>query len=168
MAFNWDVSLNHARSVLRGEVAGSVRFMALLIAGLAVWAGVSWTSGLFYDASTVLTAQEGRHRSLLALVSEYRLLSPASKGKAVEAVDVQTVFAQVAERMALGSRVNRMTPDGKNYSIEVNRLYAEELTELIRELAARGVQFISAEVRALPAGSERLLTLSAVVGLSRK
>jgi len=66
--------------------------------------------------------------------------------------------------MSLGSRVNRISPDGRNQSIEVNRLYAEELTELVRELAARGVHFLSSEIRALPAGQERLFTVSAIIG----
>ena len=79
-------------------------------------------------------------------------------------VDVASVFAQVSERMQLGSRVNRITPDGRNQSVEINRLYAEELAELMRNLASRGVTFKSAEIRALPAGSERLFTVNAIIG----
>ena len=79
-------------------------------------------------------------------------------------VDVPAVFAQVSERMQLGSRVNRITPDGRNQSVEINRLYAEELAELQNQLASRGVRFIAAELRALPAGSERLFTVSAIIG----
>ncbi len=66
--------------------------------------------------------------------------------------------------MQLGSRVNRITPDGRNQSVEINRLYAEELAELQKQLASRGVRFIAAEIRALPAGSERLMTISAIIG----
>ena len=47
--------------------------------------------------------------------------------------------------------------------MEINRLYAEELVDMVRELAARGVRVTSAEVRALPAGQERLFTLTAVI-----
>jgi hypothetical protein len=54
--------------------------------------------------------------------------------------------------------------DGKKCTIEINRLYAEELTDMVRELSARGVRVISAEIRALPAGEERLFTLTAVIG----
>ena len=48
------------------------------------------------------------------------------------------------------------------------RLYAEELEELIRELAARGVHFLSSEVRALPSGQERLFTVSAIIGAAQR
>ena len=79
-------------------------------------------------------------------------------------MDVPTVFAQISERMQLGSRVNRITPDGRNQSVEINRLYAEEFAELERQLSQRGVKFIAAEIRALPAGQERLMTISAIIG----
>ena len=66
--------------------------------------------------------------------------------------------------MELGSRVNHISPDGKNQSVEINRLHAEELTELNRQLAMRGVHFLSAEVRVLPAGDKQLLSVSAIIG----
>ncbi|NLL36345.1 MAG: type II secretion system protein M [Fretibacterium sp.] len=164
MVFNFDAGLNHARAVLRGEVTGSVRFLAFLVAALAVWVGASYFSTLHEDASSDLVTQKGHYRALQALVEEHR----ASGSDSGQAVDVPTVFAQVSERLALGTRVNRMTPDGKNHSIEVNRLYAEELVELVRELALRGVRLFSAEVRALPAGNDRLFTVSAIIGIGQK
>lgn len=166
MAFktwNFDVGLGSVRSVVRGEVAGSVRLMALVLLALTVWVAVSWSANWTAAASSNLAVQEGRYRTLAALAEEYRALAPAA-GAGIDDVDVPTVFTQVSERMSLGSRVNRIAPDGGNQSIEVNRLYAEELTELVGELAARGVHFLSSEVRALPAGQERLFTVSAIIG----
>ena len=156
--WNFDVGLGAVRSVVRGEVAGSVRLVAFVLLALAVWT-VDWTAA----SASRLAVQEGRYRTLVALAEEYRALAPAA-GSGTEAVDVPTVFTQVSERMSLGSRVNRIAPDGRNQSIEVNRLYAEELTELVRELSARGVHFLSSEIRALPAGQERLFTVSAIIG----
>ena len=66
--------------------------------------------------------------------------------------------------MELGSRVNRITPDGKNQSVEINRLYADELTELENLLSSRGVKFLAVELRALPSGQQRLFSLNAVIG----
>lgn len=161
--WNFDVGLGAVRSVVRGEVAGSLRLMVFVFLALAVWVGVSWTVNWTASAVSALSVQEGRYRTLQALAEEYRVLVPAA-GSAADAIDVPTVFTQVSERMSLGSRVNRIAPDGRNQSIEVNRLYAEELAELVRELAARGVHFLSSEVRALPAGQERLFTVSAIIG----
>ena len=161
--WNFDVGLGAVRSVVRGEVAGSVRLVAFVLLALAVWVAVSWTADWTAASASRLAVQEGRYRTLVALAEEYRALAPAA-GSGTEAVDVPTVFTQVSERMSLGSRVNRIAPDGRNQSIEVNRLYAEELTELVRELAARGVHFLSSEIRALPAGQERLFTVSAIIG----
>ena len=165
--WNFDGGLGAVRSVLRGEVAGSVRLMAFVLLALTVWVGVSWTTDWAASASSNLTVQEGRYRTLTALAEEYRALAPAAKAGS-EAIDIPTVFTQVSKRMSLGARVNRIAPDGRNQSIEVNRLYAEELEELIRELAARGVHFLSSEVRALPSGQERLFTVSAIIGAAQR
>ena len=159
----FDTAISSARSVLRGEVAGSARFVAFVLLALSVWAGVSWISSWTAAELSRLAVQEGRYRTLVTLAKEYRALAPAADTGG-EAIDIPTVFTQVSERMSLGARVNRIAPDGKNQSIEVNRLYAEELAELVRELAARGVRFLSSEVRALPSGQERLFTVSAIIG----
>lgn len=119
-----------------------------------------WTA----QASNTLTSQQGRFRTLLMLGNEYKSISPSSRNNSNRNVDVATVFAQVSERMELGSRVNRISPDGRNQAVEINRLYAEELAELQRQLASRGVRFIAVELRALPAGTERLMTVSAIIG----
>lgn len=160
---NFDAALYNARSVLRGEAAGSVRLIVSFAAALAVWAAVYLTGGWIGEASNTLASQEVRYRTLSMLADEYKTMAPGAE-KARKDVDVPAVFALVSERMELGSRVNRITPDGRNQSIEVNRLYAEEFVELERQLASRGVYFLSAELRALPAGSERLFSVTAVIG----
>lgn len=156
--------MDSIRSVLRGEAAGSVKFVAsvliMLILAVAVMTVSDWTS----QARTSLSSQQGRLRTLLLLGDEYKSLAPSGQSPRNENVDVAAVFAQVSENMELGSRVNRITPDGRNQSVEINRLYAEELTELQRQLVSRGVRFIAAELRALPAGRERLFTVSAIIG----
>ena len=164
MAVNFDAVINNVRSVLRGEASGSLRFLAAGIAALAVWTGVFMVSDWTAQSRTSLTSQQGRFRTLLLLGSEYKAISPSARANSGRNVDVATVFAQVSERMQLGSRVNRISPDGRNQAVEINRLYAEELAELQRQLASRGVRFIAVELRALPAGSERLFTVSAIIG----
>ena len=103
--WNFDVGLGAVRSVVRGEVAGSVRLVAFVLLALAVWVAVSWTADWTAASASSLAVQEGRYRTLVALAEEYRALAPAA-GSGTEAVDVPTVFTQVSERMSLGSRVN--------------------------------------------------------------
>ena len=156
--------MDSIRSVLRGEAAGSVKFVAVSLIMLIIWAGVWTVSDWNAQAQTALTSQQGRWRTLLLLGDEYKSIAPSSTAMQNQNVDVAAVFAQVSENMELGSRVNRITPDGRNQSVEINRLYAEELTELQRQLVSRGVRFIAAELRALPSGRERLFTVSAIIG----
>ena len=162
---NFDALLNNIRSVLRGEVAGSVRFVAVILASLIVWVGVYIFNDMKNSAAINLNTQQSRWRSLLILAEEYKNLDPSSKNRQTNAnVDVATVFAQVSERMQLGNRVNRVTPDGRNQAVEINRLYGEELADLERQLSNRGITFNAAELRALPSGRERLLTVNAIIG----
>ena len=163
MAVNFDSAVSSVRSVLRGEAAGSVKFLAAGLLALTVWTGVVTVNNWTAQSVSTLTAQQGRFRTLLVLGDEYKSLAPTSRSSSGN-VDVAAVFAQVSEQMQLGSRVNRISPDGRNQSVEINRLYAEEFAELQRQLASRGVRFIAAELRALPAGNERLFTVSAIIG----
>ena len=168
MAMNFDLAVNNVRSVIRGEVPGSIRFLGIFFLSLLVWAGVYIISGWTSQSSVNLSSQQGRWRTLLILGDEYKSIAPSNSdsknNNANRTIDVPAVFAQVSERMQLGNRVNRISPDGRNQSVEINRLYAEELTELEIQLASRGVRFIAAEIRALPAGNERLFTVSAIIG----
>ena len=165
MAMNFDSALNNARSVLRGEATGSIRFLIISLLALSVWVGVMTVSGWTTQSESSLNSQQGRWRTLLMLGNEYKALSPNAKtGSTNGNIDVASVFAQVSERMQLGSRVNRISPDGRNQSVEINRLYAEEFANLQKQLATRGVRFIAAELRALPSGNERLFTVTAIIG----
>lgn len=161
---NLEQLINNIKSIARGEAAGSIKFVAVIILTLSVWLGVlvvnSWSS----QSQVNLRAQQSRLRTLLSLADEYKAIAPKNANNTPANVDVPAVFAQVSERMELGSRVNRITPDGRNQSVEINRLYAEEFTELQSLLAARGVRIIALELRALPAGQERLFTISAIIG----
>lgn len=164
MAVNIDYVVNSTRSILRGEASGSVRLVAGGLLALTVWSGVLMMRNWTAQSVSTLSAQQGRFRTLLTLGNEYKSLAPTARNTQTGNVDVATVFAQVSERMQLGSRVNRISPDGRNQAVEINRLYAEEFAELQKQLASRGVRFIAAELRALPAGNERLFTVSAIIG----
>ena len=154
---------NQIRSVTRGEVNGSVRFLVTAFSAAAVWIAVSWLSGMAGSTSSTLSLQQTRYRTLTQLAAEYKAL--ASDFSVSSAGDADVIFSEVSTMIELGSRVNRIVPasNGKSSSVEVNRLYAEELTDMIRALAAMGVRIVSAEIRALPAGEERLFTVTATL-----
>ena len=164
MAVNFDTVMNNARTVLRGEASGSLRLIAAGLLALTMWVGVMTVKNWTTQSRNNLSSQENRLRTLLTLGNEYKSLAPNNRRTNTGNVDVASVFAQVSERMQLGSRVNRVTPDGRNQAVEINRLYDEEFAELQKQLASRGVIFIAAEIRALPAGRERLMTISAIIG----
>ncbi|MBQ6918873.1 MAG: hypothetical protein IJQ74_00955 [Synergistaceae bacterium] len=158
--------LGNFRNVIRGEVSGSTSLVIAGLIALVIWFFVWTFHGWNEQSEASLLSQKGRFNTLLLLGSEYKSLSPSSSSAVKSGnVDVAAVFAQVSENMQLGSRVNRITPDGRNQSVELNRLYDEELVELQKQLSSRGVSIMAAELRALPAGEERLFTLSAIIGV---
>ena len=162
MAINFDA--NKIRGITRGEVNGSVRFLALLLCAMGAWIGSSWLSGMARSASSSLALSQTRYAELNRLAAEYKTLAPASAHDAE--MDVMTIFTQVSARIELGNRVTRISPmlDGTRCFVEINRLYAEEFTEMARELAVRGVRVISAEIFTIPVGNERLFRLSLTIG----
>jgi hypothetical protein len=162
---NFDVRFNQARSVVRGEVTGGTRFIAISLCAVIVWFAVTWASGLSGSAASTLRLQQERYGALARLAAEYRALAPERKARETGETDTMMAFTQVAAEIDLGNRVSRIVPmpDGKRLSVEVVRIYSEELTDMIRELNVRGIRVISAEIRALPAGEERLFSITAVV-----
>ena len=162
-------SLKGISQALSSRIGGStssaklmVSLLFLIIIVSAVFVVHSWS----VREHLTLSSLQGRFHTLLHLSEEYKTLKPSSPTAPQSNVDVAAVFAQVSENMTLGSRVNRITPDGRNQSVEINRLYAEELVTLHKQLTSRGVKIIAAEIRALPSGKERLFTISAIIGTS--
>jgi len=162
MMTNFD--LNKIRYILRGEINGSVRFLALLMCAVLVWLGALWLSGMARSASSSFALSQSHYAELNRLAAEFRTLAPASA--IGEDIDVMMTFAQVASRIDLGGRVSRIAPssDGRRSTVDINRMYAEELTEMVRELAARGIEVISAEIFTVPTGGERLFRLNLTIG----
>ena len=163
MAINFDIG--KVRSITSGEVNGSARFLALFFCACATWIAAARFSNMAKSAVSTLALQQSRYHSLSLLAAEYRTIadSPVQRGNDF---DVMAVFTQVSALIDLGNRVTRIvpTPDGKRCSVEVGRLYVEEMANMVNELTERGVYVISAEIRALPVGQERLFTLTAVIG----
>ena len=162
MAMNFDVS--KIRYVTRGEVNGSVRFLALILCAAGVWIGSYWFSGMARSASSSLALSQARYAELNRLVAEYQNLAPTSTYEGE--IDVMTAFAQVSARIELGNRVTRISPmlGGTRCFVEISRLYAEELTDMVRELDVRGIKVITAEIFTIPVGEERLFRLSFTIG----
>ena len=162
MMMNFDV--NKIRDIMRGEVNGSKRFLAIVLCAAAVWVGASWLSGMAGSASSSFALSQTRYAELHRLAAEFKALAPVAASAG--GMDVMTAFAQVSARVELAGRVTRIspTPDGQRCFVEINRMYAEELTEMVRELSVRGVRVLSAEIFAVPAGSDRLFRLNITIG----
>lgn len=165
MAINLDMQLNQFRSVMRGEVNGSIRFMILALSAVVVWIAVMWLGGMSASAVSSLNLQQERYNTLSQLAAEYRVIAPQKNAGNAGKMDAMTAFTQVSSQIELAERVSRIAPlpDGR-LTVDVNRVYAEELADMIRELTGRGIRVLEAQIRALPAGDERLFSVTATLG----
>ena len=118
---------------------------------------------MYKSASLSLALQQERYGTLGVLAAEYKATAPASAAETVRRTDAMAVFTKVSNQVSLGVRVSRIvpSPDRRRCSVEISRIYAEELAELVRGLSDRGMRVVSARLRALPAGRERLFSLEA-------
>ena len=99
MALNLEQILNNAKNIARGEAAGSIKFMAVLVLTLAIWVGVLIINGWASQSQTNLRAQQSRLRTLLTLSDEYKAIAPKDnkKNNTPSNVDVPTVFKSLRE-----------------------------------------------------------------------
>ncbi len=163
MSVSLENSVSSIRSIFSGSISGATKLLAAFIIALSLWSGVFIVASLTRQASRTFSTQQSRFHTMLALAEQFSAIAP-QRGTERTNIDVPSVFASVSERLSLAERVNRIAPDGPNQAVEIARLYADELAQLYQLLASRGVVILAAELRALPAGSERLFTLNAIIG----
>jgi hypothetical protein len=161
---NFDIDVSKIRSVMRGEVNGSVRLLLSLMFAAIVWLAARWMASEAVSTASAEALQSERYSSLAALAAEYKARAP-SAGARSGAMTASMAFTRVSGRINLGARVGNVTSssDGKQCTVVLSRLYIEELTDLVSELAELGVKVVEAQITVLPSGGERLLSVTAVL-----
>lgn len=124
-------------------------------AAFALWSGIS---GLESSAKV----QEGRLRELLKVVRQYKSL-PNREEKAVSAEDPMVTVSSLVGTMGLRDNLVQISSLSKGLSVQLARMYMEKTLDFIGELEKRGLNVDSAEIRAMPDGDKRLLSLTLMV-----
>lgn len=93
------------------ECGMGVRVCVIVLVTVMIWLFVWTVHGENVTTEARLTSEEGRFRTLMILGVEYENMVQSKSGINGEA-DVAGVFAEVSEGMQLGSRVQRITPEG--------------------------------------------------------
>lgn len=154
------------RSIINGSVSGSRKLLLFLLAAIVAWGAGGYFSALASRSDQTLALQQNRLSTLNELAAQYRQLAGESGAVArTDAGDIVPVFSQIVEEMGLRDRLLQISPVSRGVSVQMDRLYAEELVSLLKGLTSRGIRVNSSELRALPFQDKRLFSLFAMLGV---
>lgn len=159
--------LRTLRSIINGEVAGSRKVMIFIFLSLIFWVAGIYFSSLSARSEQSLTLQQGRWSTLNELAAEYRQFSGGgSSGRKTDAADIVPVFSQIVEEAGMRDKLLQISPVARGVSVQMDRLYIEELVSLLRGMASFGIRVNSSELRALPfQDNNRLFSFFAILGV---
>ncbi len=142
------------REALKPVVALSAGLLAWIVV-FSVWSGLS---GL--ESSSLV--QQQRLEDLLKVVRQYKSL-PGRAEKTVVVDDPIVIVSSLVGTMGLKDNLVQISSLSKGLSVQLNRMYMEKAMDFIGELEKRGLVVDSAEIRAVPDGEKRLLSLALIV-----
>ncbi len=128
---------------------------ALWLGGWTVWSG---TSGV--ESSIAL--QQSRVDQLVEVIGQYRSLSGGEE-KPVLTEDPIVVVSSLVGTMGLKENLVQISSMNKGLNVQLGRMYMDKTLDFLLELDKRGLSVESAEIRAVPDGGARLLSLTLVV-----
>jgi hypothetical protein len=146
-------------SVINGEIPGARKTLIFIFAAVLIW-----IIGMIYSSNAARTEQlyrfqQGRLVTLNELAAQYRQLLGDSSGRIVTAAgDLIPVFSQIVEEAGLSDRLQQISPVTRGISVQMDRLYAEDLVTLLNGLNKHGIRIITSELRALPFQDKRLFS----------
>lgn len=152
------------RSVIKGEIPGARKTMSFMIAAV-----ILWVAGLYYSSSTKTMEQsyriqQGRLVILNELAEQYKQLLKNSNDRTKTAKeDLITVFSQIAEEAGMRDRLIQISSISRGISIQMERLYAEDLVTILNGLTRHGIRVYASDLRAMPYLDKRLFSFSATL-----
>ena len=152
------------RSVINGEIPGARKTLIFIFIALFVW-----TAGMYFSSRAAriemsYNFQQGRLVTLNELAVQYKQIA-GERGSSIKtaAEDLIPVFSQIVEEAGMRDRLLNISPTIRGVSVQMDRLYAEDLVTLLEELNKYGIRVLSSELRALPFQNRRLFLLQAVL-----
>jgi hypothetical protein len=138
---------------------------------LAVLVVLVWSLGLFLqhrarETESRIPLAAGRFASLAETAQAYRAAAPSrSPGNAPSnPADPLAAASETIDRLQIKDRLKSLSSSGRGISLELEGLGQKETLSLVRELKKARLTVTSAEIRALPLGGKRSLSVSLLLG----
>lgn len=161
-------NLARARETLHNALAAPGGRRLALVGALAA---LAWIAGIAFllmgsDLAERVQVQAARFSSLSAVSRAYLALPPSQLGTAAarQAADPLALASETIEKLRLKDRLKTLSTSGQGVSLSLEGLGRREALDLARELDRSRLAVISAEIRALPSGGKRLLSVNLLLG----
>ncbi|MCF4150751.1 hypothetical protein L2W58_02960 [Dethiosulfovibrio sp. F2B] len=132
----------------------------LWVISFYVWSGIS-------NLESKSKLNYARFEELTEVVRSYKNL-PHREDRSSAPEDPMVVVSSLVESMGLKDNLIQISSLSKGVSVQLSRLYSEKTLSFIQELGKRGLSIESAEVRAVPEGAFRLLSISLIITVSQQ
>ena len=138
-----------------------IALLTLLAWGLG-FVLLSWQADLENRASL----QASRFSGLVEVSRAYRSLPPSQRqgNNGTTARDPLSAASEAVERLQMKSRLKNLSSSNRGISLSLEGLGQTEILALARELELARLAVLSAEIRALPVGGKRLLSVNLLLG----
>ncbi|MCL1941864.1 MAG: hypothetical protein FWG09_07960, partial [Synergistaceae bacterium] len=151
------LDLRMIRSLINGEIPGARKTMFFVFFAIFVW-----IAGMYYlsNASRMEQSYKFQQERLITLnelaVQYKQLMGERGTNEKTAAGDLVPVFSQIVEEAGMRDRLLQISPVSRGVSVQMDRLYAEDLVALLNGLNKYGIRVLSSELRALPFQDKRL------------
>lgn len=118
------------------------------------------------DLENRVSLQASRFSSLVEVSRAYRALplSQRQGSDGATARDPLSAASDAVERLQMKSRLKNLSSSSRGISLSLEGLGQAEMLALARELELARLAVLSAEIRALPVGGKRLLSVNLMLG----
>ncbi|MDR3353661.1 MAG: hypothetical protein LBO21_01330 [Synergistaceae bacterium] len=142
------------------EMPDSRRLLGLVVLTVAVWAAAAALMFRIAGVNASLNESLESGDRIINAASVYRSYPQKGPDQSRPAEkDPMSVITGIVQAMGIGERMSiHSNPSG--ISVQLDRLYGSELREFLNIMESRGLKVRTAEIRALPRGEERLLSIS--------
>ena len=154
--------MDHARPLLSGR---NGRALALALAATP-WLLALYLGNRAADLNSRLEGARARYAAMTETASRWLALPAAARqtqDRKTPPADSLATLTAAADATGLGDRVTRLGRDRDKTVFQAERLTGPDLQRLLSELDSRGIRVDGAEIKALPAGLGKTLSLTFTV-----
>jgi hypothetical protein len=143
------------------------RPLYLSCAAAAMWVVLFIFAWSLVSSGNLMNLDISSSDRVLDYAMQFRALPRTEIPKAASAEDPLSVLSQIVDVLGLRDRVQQLQSNPSGVVIQLEKLYGDELGELLYSIENRGIDIKTAEIRALPSEGGRILNVTLMMGQAR-